>query len=245
MGDLTAHFSRNEFASRWEQTNGTVIIRQVPDNLLPNVKRLAKNLEVIRAEWGLVLIPGSSYRPPAHNAAIGGAKFSQHLSAKATDFVIPGVSKDDIYCTIRRLMASGKIDDGGLGYYGPGGHIHYDWDPKRPPWKGDKVATFPACTEEDDVDEVARKQIAALTTGLSWVVAATAQNRKQIGQLTTGLSWVGAALNNHLAEGDKSMPNLPELLTLLGELKATQIEIEKQARESADWIERVTSAATG
>ncbi len=149
-GDLTEHFSRNEFASRWEQRGGTVIVTPVPDELLPNVKRLAQNLEVVRAEWGKPLIPGSAYRPPDHNADVGGVENSQHVFAKAADFIIPGVSKDDIYCTIRRLMASGKMDDGGLGWYGPNGHIHYDWDPKRAPWKGKSVTAFPTCPEEDD-----------------------------------------------------------------------------------------------
>ena len=88
------------------------------------MQRLANQLQALRDVVGAITI-NSCYRTLAHNTEIGGATNSQHLTAKAADFVVPGVSKADVYCAVLRLIP-GSMEEGGLGWYGEGGHIHYD-----------------------------------------------------------------------------------------------------------------------
>ena len=68
---LTKNFTRQEFDCK----DGT----KVPNEFLPNVQELAENLQVLRDYIGeSVMITGSGYRTPSHNAKVGGAKNSQH-----------------------------------------------------------------------------------------------------------------------------------------------------------------------
>jgi uncharacterized protein YcbK (DUF882 family) len=73
VGDLSAHFSRAEFACRHCQA------QVVPPRDLIHV------LEHIRAITGEPLPIVSGYRCPAHNAAVGGKPRSQHLLGTAAD----------------------------------------------------------------------------------------------------------------------------------------------------------------
>lgn len=73
MGDLSPHFSRSEF--RDKRTRELV----GPD------RRLVDVLEAIRALTGNPLTITSGYRSPSTNAAVGGAKRSQHLVGRAAD----------------------------------------------------------------------------------------------------------------------------------------------------------------
>ena len=149
MGDLTEHFSLEEFAQRDPY-------RPVPQQYRANALRLARQLQPLRDVVGRIVIT-SSYRTMAKNAEVGGAPTSQHLSTKAADFVVPGVPQSEVYCTILRLTP-GSMEQGGLGWYGESGHIHYDvrgfkrrWNetdgplPVCPP-----VAPRPPWVEEDE-----------------------------------------------------------------------------------------------
>lgn len=85
---LTIHISyeemiRSDWAARQGVDNGC------PDHLLDNLRRTAEGLQIIRNFLGVPLTINSGYRCPAVNAAIGGAPTSQHLEAKAADFVAP------------------------------------------------------------------------------------------------------------------------------------------------------------
>lgn len=61
---LTTNFSLSEFACK----DGTPI----PDNLLSNVKELAKNLQVLRDSFNKPITINSAYRSPSHNKSVGG-----------------------------------------------------------------------------------------------------------------------------------------------------------------------------
>lgn len=145
MGDLTKNFSISEFAQLDPY-------RPVPAEYRANVTRLANQLQVIRDAVGRITIT-SSYRTLAHNTAIGGARTSQHLTAKAADFVAPGSSKRHVYCTILELIARGDIEEGGLGWYGARGHIHYDVRGFKRRWNK-TTGALPVCPpvvpEEED-----------------------------------------------------------------------------------------------
>lgn len=63
------------------------------DAAAPLTPEMKKNLDILlvavnklRAMWGKPLTVSSGYRPPATNAAIGGAKQSNHMTCSAVDF---------------------------------------------------------------------------------------------------------------------------------------------------------------
>lgn len=132
---LTPNFKLSEFVQR----DGT----PVPDRYRSNVERLARNLQVLRSNLRRGVRITSGYRSPEYNRRIGGATRSQHLTAKAADIRVRGVTPRDVYCTIERLIKAGKMQQGGLGIYRK--HVHYDIRSKRSRWKGGGVSR-PSCT---------------------------------------------------------------------------------------------------
>jgi len=113
---LTKNFHISEFACK----DNTA----VPPELMPNVKKLADQLQVIRDTIGAPLYISSSYRTPSHNKAVGGAKNSQHLQAKAADISINGKTPKQLARIIEKLIAEGKISIKGVGVYP--GFVHVD-----------------------------------------------------------------------------------------------------------------------
>jgi uncharacterized protein YcbK (DUF882 family) len=124
-GKLSKNFSLKEFASK----DGA----ETPADVLENLRKLAKNLEVIRAHFGNVPITiDSGYRSPAHNKAIKGKSKSLHLSGKAADFKIKGFTPNEIAAELEELISSKKISQGGIGIYPT--FIHYDIRGKKARW---------------------------------------------------------------------------------------------------------------
>lgn len=113
---LTKNFNSKEFDCK----DGA----KVPANLLPNLILLAKNLEIIREYFNAPVIILSGYRSPSHNKNVGGAKYSQHLKAKASDIRIEGFNSRQVYTGIVRLINDKKIIAGGVGLYNS--FVHYD-----------------------------------------------------------------------------------------------------------------------
>ena len=74
---------------------------------------LVELLEQLRAHFGKAVTITSGYRTPAHNAAVGGAKSSQHLLGRAADIRVQGVSVEDVAAYAESLMP----DWGGVGRY--------------------------------------------------------------------------------------------------------------------------------
>jgi uncharacterized protein YcbK (DUF882 family) len=99
--------------------------KKVPDHLIPNVVELCRNLEIIRESAGNKSIKIlSGYRTVEYNKRVGGKPTSQHLFAKAADIKIDGMTPGEVNELILKLMAQGKIKNGGLGSYP--GFTHYD-----------------------------------------------------------------------------------------------------------------------
>lgn len=114
---LTKNFTVQEFACK----DGT----PVPEQYIGNCKELAINLQVLRDHLKEpVLITGSGYRTPAHNKRVKGAKDSQHLYAKAADINVKSMSPKQLAAVIEKLIAEGKMQQGGIGLYP--GFVHYD-----------------------------------------------------------------------------------------------------------------------
>lgn len=105
----------------------------VPTAYYGNLQRLMDNLQVLRDHVKLPIHVNSGYRTPTYNKKIGGAPGSAHLRAMASDITIPGYTPAKIKSTIEDLIADGKMQDGGIGFYST--FIHYDVSrPRR--WNG-------------------------------------------------------------------------------------------------------------
>ena len=129
MSKLTENFSLSEFRCK----DGT----DVPEELMENVKLLAKNLQVLRDHIGMPIRITSGYRSPEYNKKIGGAKRSQHMTAKAADIKVSGMTPSEVKAAIVELIKSGKMHSGGIGLYTT--FTHYDVRGRNARWYGTGV----------------------------------------------------------------------------------------------------------
>ena len=126
---LEENFSLSEFRCR----DGS----DVPEDLMDNVRLLAKNLQVLRDHVGKPIRVISGYRSPTYNKKIGGARKSQHMVAKAADIKISGMSPSEVKAVIVQLIKEGKMDSGGIGLYTT--FTHYDVRGRNARWYGKGV----------------------------------------------------------------------------------------------------------
>ena len=94
-------------------------------------------LQCIREHFGKAVTITSGYRTAAHNAAVGGAKSSQHLLGRAADIRVQGVSVEDVAAYAESLMP----DWGGVGRYPvktgrTAGWVHVDTRADKARWRG-------------------------------------------------------------------------------------------------------------
>ena len=114
---LTKNFNRQEFDCK----DGT----KVPDEFLQNVQEVANNLQILRDYLKVpVRVTGSGYRTKSHNKKVGGAKFSQHLTASGADINADGYTPKELAKEIEKLITKGKMKEGGIGIYT--NFVHYD-----------------------------------------------------------------------------------------------------------------------
>lgn len=114
--NITVHFKINEFACK----NG----ESVPPHYLPNVRAIAKQLEIIRTHLGMPIVINSAYRTKEYNKKVGGAVASQHLTASAVDISVKGCTPHYVFTIIRSLMRCGAIAGGCVILYKT--FVHYD-----------------------------------------------------------------------------------------------------------------------
>lgn len=122
---ITEHFSASEFSCK----DGT----PVPDELLPNLRRLCEALEVLRAELGgkpVTIMSG--YRTPAYNRKVEGAARSRHCVGDGADVQVAGIAPDVVADVAARLMRHGRIGLGGIGRYET--FTHLDLRGRRARW---------------------------------------------------------------------------------------------------------------
>ena len=116
MAKLTTNFSLEEFKCK----DGS----DIPNDVLPNIIELAKNLQVLRDYLGKSITINSGYRSPKYNAKIGGVKNSQHVKGKAADIVVKGMTPKEVALVLEGLIDKGWIKQGGIGIYP--NFTHYD-----------------------------------------------------------------------------------------------------------------------
>ena len=124
MAKLTKNFSLQEFNSKCG--------RDIPNEILPNIIELAKNLQVLRDEVNKPISITSGYRSPEHNAKVKGAKNSQHIKGTAADIKVKEMTPKEVALVIEELIEQGKIKEGGIGIYRT--WVHYDIRGKKARW---------------------------------------------------------------------------------------------------------------
>lgn len=90
---------------------------------------LCDQLDVLRGQLGKPVVISSGWRSLEHNAAVGGAPGSLHITGKAADLQVPGLTPQEVHGVITDLIEIGLMRDGGLGLYAR--HVHYDIGPRR------------------------------------------------------------------------------------------------------------------
>jgi uncharacterized protein YcbK (DUF882 family) len=96
----------------------------MPNDVMINIIKLAKNLQVLRDAVGKTITITSGYRSPKYNLKIGGAKDSQHIKGTAADIKVKGMTPKEVAKIIEGLIANGKMTQGGIGIYPS--WVHYD-----------------------------------------------------------------------------------------------------------------------
>lgn len=122
--NLTTNFKLSEFRCK----DGT----DVPAELLPNVQKLANELQKLRDELELPIKINSGYRTKPYNKKIGGATNSMHVQAKAADIVVTDITPTNLYKRIEKLIEEGKVNFKGVGVYDT--FVHVDVRDRRSRW---------------------------------------------------------------------------------------------------------------
>ena len=126
---LQENFNLDEFECR----DGT----GVPEEHMDNVRLLAENLQILRDYIGRPIKIISGYRSPDYNKRIGGARRSQHMTAKAADIKVQGMEPWMVHKIIEHLIYEGHMMKGGIGLYET--FVHYDVRGRNARWTGKGV----------------------------------------------------------------------------------------------------------
>jgi len=113
---MTPHFTARELN-----------VEGAPTAVRVNAQRVAELLERVRAALGNKPVTVTSgYRPPARNAAAGGASTSQHLDGSAADFKVAGYGRAELARALEAAAAAGKLGEFGqlIVYPYTTGHAH-------------------------------------------------------------------------------------------------------------------------
>lgn len=122
---LTKNFDSKEFDCK----DGTA----ATGGALSNLKSLAENLQVLRDHLGKPIVINSGFRTVSYNASLkGSSPVSQHLYGRAADIRVAGLTPRQLANEIEKLIASGKMKQGGVGVYPT--FTHYDIRGNKARW---------------------------------------------------------------------------------------------------------------
>lgn len=126
---VTEHFSVEEMQHS-EAAIRRGLSNIIPEELMPNVRRVAEALEIIRAHYGQPIHVTSCYRAPEVNKAVGGSPTSAHRFASAADFEVANVPNIEVCRMIPQLVPD---FDQVIYEFGPSGWVHLGFakEPRR------------------------------------------------------------------------------------------------------------------
>lgn len=113
-----ANFTGAELAHYFKRAKNTYPPRYMWPRFLPTMKIVQK----VRTHFGKPTSITSSYRSPAYNAGVGGAKYSQHKEFTAADIQVKGVKPSRVRDYILSLRQAGEFK-GGIGRYNTFTHV--------------------------------------------------------------------------------------------------------------------------
>lgn len=125
---LTEHFTLAEF------TRSQVAARRGIDNtpdeqVFENLATLCELiLEPLRVNLGIPIRINSGFRCPELNSAIGGSRFSQHMTGNASDIDVPGMEPIDV---AQKIIDLGLPFDQLIHEFQSWVHVSYDPDRDR------------------------------------------------------------------------------------------------------------------
>jgi hypothetical protein len=129
---LTENFSLHELTK--SETALRLNLDNTPDEAVIDRLRLLaqKVLQPVRDHYGVGVKVNSGYRSPESNAAVGGAKTSDHCLGRAADIEIPGVPNAELAQWIMDNLDYTQLI---LEFYTPGipdsGWVHVSYDPNN------------------------------------------------------------------------------------------------------------------
>lgn len=103
---LTPHFSLEELTV----TEHRDIDNSAPDDVAARLVMTAQGLERIRSLAGKAIVVSSGYRCPELNAAVGGAKNSQHMTGEAADINAIGMKPAELAALVYAHRVDLAID---------------------------------------------------------------------------------------------------------------------------------------
>lgn len=126
---LTKNFNLSEFLiSRFYDDEQEKLVNESFENdkcvLLPNIQKLANQLQVLRDHFDAPVIINIAYRPKWYELEKGRSGNSKHVLGLAADFNVKGKSTKEVREAIETLINSGEMLQGGLGKYNT--FVHYD-----------------------------------------------------------------------------------------------------------------------
>lgn len=102
--------------------------------LLPNLQKLANQLQVLRNCIGKPIYINAGFRPKWWEHLRGRSGNSQHTLCKAADIRVDGMTTDDVADTIEHLISRGDMLQGGLGRYDTFTHYDIGYNGKKRRW---------------------------------------------------------------------------------------------------------------
>jgi uncharacterized protein YcbK (DUF882 family) len=118
---ITEHFTIGEMCCKCG-------CNTIPNDIFDNLKKLCVQLELLRAEIGRPITVISQYRCVARNKKIGGAPKSRHISGRAADIVVEGMSPEEVAKAADKLFR-------GIGIYSSFTHLDIRKSVFKARWK--------------------------------------------------------------------------------------------------------------
>lgn len=133
---ITNNFSLDEFIySEFFGTYQDEVITSFNENysnLLPNIQKLANNLQVLREYLNKPIYINIAYRPEWWEIKQGRSGLSKHCLGIAADIRVDGLTPIEVSKTIEHLISDGHMLQGGVGVYNT--FVHYDIRKTKARW---------------------------------------------------------------------------------------------------------------